>query len=255
MNIMKLLKNMITVAALVLTAAGLSSCYIRISENARERLKSEIILNKAVAEGEVDTLTYNPGSFDSIHVDGSINELTVEQQDGDPKVEIIVLECMRDSVRITNEDGKLRIGFSDGTGWVAGPAKVCVYTQSLNKIISQSADIGIYSYNGDSLSIESSGSGVIEAFNIDLSGALTVNVAGSGDQDLRHITAAELTLIKAGSSDGDYSDINVGKLSVVSAGSGDTQISGKAESATISKKGSGEIDTTDLKVKDLHTED
>ena len=58
-------------------------------------------------------------------------------------------------------------------------------------------------------------------------------------------------ITKAGSADSDYSVINVGQLSVTAAGSGDTQISGKAESYELSKKGSGEIDTSQLKVKDI----
>lgn len=35
MNIMKLLKNILTAAALVFMAAGLSSCYFRISDDAK----------------------------------------------------------------------------------------------------------------------------------------------------------------------------------------------------------------------------
>lgn len=254
MNIMKLLKNMITVAALALTAAGLSSCYIRISNEQKARLKNDLryTLNK---DSDKDTVIFDVGEFNSISQKAALDDMFFVQTDGEYKVKIITYSGSEDSLSVKNDNGVLRIGFN-ASGSTLLPVQAWIYAPSIKEIqTAGSGNFTIADYSGDSLTITSAGSGDIKAFDLNLSGPLTVSGAGSGDQYFMHINAAELNISKAGSSDGEYSDINVGRLSMTSAGSGDTLISGKAESATISKKGSGEIDTSHLKVKDLNTED
>ncbi len=72
MNIIRLSKNILTATALALMATGLSSCYFRLSDDAKKQLKNEL---RRYPEGEADTVTYNPGEFHS-----------VRSEDGDPNV-------------------------------------------------------------------------------------------------------------------------------------------------------------------------
>ena len=252
MNIMKILKNTITVAALVLTAVGMSSCYIRISDDQKARLKDDLRYEFDI---DMDTVTFDVGKFQSISQERSLDDVVFIQTDGEYRVKIAAYSESIDSVTVNNENGTLRIGVKSEKSTL-GPVKAWVYAPSIKGISTVgSGDLSIEEYSGDSLVITAAGSGSIYASYLDLTGVLMVNGAGSGDQDFRHITASELVIIKAGSSDGSYSDINVGKMSVASVGSGNTEISGEAKSASITKKGSGEIDTTNLKVKDLDIED
>lgn len=251
MNIMKLFKNIITATALIAMTAGLSSCYIRLGNDLKSRFKNDLRykLNGDMAK---DTVTFDVGEFESISQERSLDDLIFIQTDGEYKVKIVAYSETVDSVTVNNDNGTLRIGVNHDKATI-GPVQAWVYAPSIKGIASVGAgDLTINEYSGDSLTLAAAGSGDINAFNIDLSGALTVIGAGSGDQTLRHITASELVITKAGSADGSYADINVGKLSLTSTGSGDSEFFGKAEYATISKRGSGEIDTSHLKVKDLH---
>ena len=72
MNLIRLSKNILTATALVLMATGLSSCYFRLSDDAKKHLKNEL---RRYHEGEADTVTYNPGKFHS-----------VRSEDGEPNV-------------------------------------------------------------------------------------------------------------------------------------------------------------------------
>ncbi len=108
---------------------------------------------------------------------------------------------------------------------------------------------------GDSLSIETVGSGNIKAFNLNITGKLSVLGTGSGDHEFRHVTAREMVIDKKGSGDGEYSDLNIGTLSVTSTGSGDATLSGKADSVTFHKSGSGDIDASELKAKSVKTQE
>lgn len=242
-----------TAAALIVTAAGLSSCYIRMSKDLKSQFKNDLRYRLS-GDMDKDTVTFDVGEFRSISQERSLDDLLFIQTDGEYKVKIIAYSETVDSVIVNNEDGTLKIGVKADKSTI-GPVQAWVYAPSIKEIMTVgSGDLTIGEYSGDSLRLASAGSGDIKAFNIDLSGALIVSAAGSGDQNFRHVTAAELVITKAGSADGVYSDINVGQLSLTSAGSGDTQFFGKAGYATISKKGSGEIDTSHLKVKDIHFE-
>lgn len=256
MNIMKLLKNILTAAALVFMAAGLSSCYFRISDDAKKQLKYDMRYSMHTAEGEVDTVTYNPGEFHSVCNKGGIDDVLVIQTENEFKVEVISYEMMTDSIRVTNENGVLTVGLTDKTARIFGPIQIRVYAPSLNGITStRSSNLLISDYKGDSLSIETVGSGNIKAFNLNITGKLSVLGTGSGDHEFRHVTAGEMVIDKKGSGDGEYSDLNIGTLSVTSTGSGDATLSGKADSVTFHKSGSGDIDASELKAKSVKTQE
>lgn len=255
MNIMKLLKNILTAAALVFMAAGLSSCYFRISDDAKKQLKYDMRYCMHTAEGEVDTVTYNPGEFHSVCNKGGIDDVLVIQTENEFKVEVISYEMMTDSIRVTNENGVLTVGLTDKTARIFGPIQIRVYAPSLTGITStRSSNLLISDYKGDSLSIETVGSGDIKAFNLNITGKLSVLGTGSGDHEFRHVTAREMVIDKKGSGDGEYSDLNIGTLSVTSTGSGDATLSGKADSVTFHKSGSGDIDASELKAKNVSTQ-
>lgn len=256
MNIMRIFKNILTAAVLVLMAVGLSSCYFRLSDDAKKQFKYDMRYRMHDAEGEVDTVTYNPGEFHSVRNIDGISDVMVVQTENEFKVEVISYEMMTDSIRVTNENGVLTVGLTDKTSKYFGPIQVLVYAPSLSKITStRSSNLRISGYKGDSLSIETVGSGNIKAFNLNITEKLTVLGTGSGDHKFRHITAGKMVIDKKGSGDGEYSDLNVGTLSVASTGSGDATLSGKAESVTFHKAGSGDIDASELKAKSVKTQE
>ncbi len=256
MNIMKLLKNILTAAALVLMAAGLSSCYFRLSDDAKKQFKYDLRYRMCEAEGEVDTVTYNPGEFHSLRSKGGIDDVMVIQTENEFKVEVISYEVMTDSIRVINENGVLTVGLTDKTARIFGPIQIRVYAPSLTEITSaKSCNMRISDYKGDSLIIETVGSGMIKAFNLNITGKLKILGTGSGDHEFRHITSDEMVIDKKGSGDGEYSDLIVGTLSVTSTGSGDATLSGKADSATFHKTGSGDIDASELKAKSVQAQE
>ena len=253
---MKLLKNILTAAALVLMAAGLSSCYFRISDDAKKQLKYDMRYSMHTAEGDVDTVTYNSGEFHSVCNKGGIDDVLVIQTENEFKVEVISYEMMTDSIRVINENGVLTVGLTDKTARIFGPIQIRVYAPSLTEITSaKSCNMRISDYKGDSLIIETVGSGNIKAFNLNITGRLSVLGTGSGDHEFRHITAGEMVIDKKGSGDGEYSDLKVGTLSVTSTGSGDDTLSGEADSVTFHKTGSGDIDASELKAQSVQTQE
>lgn len=256
MNIMRIFKNILTATVLVIMAVGLSSCYFRLSDDAKKQVKYDLRYRMHTAEGEVDTVTYNPGEFHSVCSKGGIDDVLVIQTENEFKVEVISYEMMTDSIRVTNENGVLTVGLTDKTARIFGPIQIRVYAPSLNGITStRSSNLLISDYKGDSLSIETVGSGNIKAFNLNITGKLSVLGTGSGDHEFRHVTAGEMVIDKKGSGDGEYSDLNIGTLSVTSTGSGDATLSGKADSVTFHKSGSGDIDASELKAKSVKTQE
>ena len=253
---MKLIKNTLTATALVLMAVGLSSCYFRLSDDAKKQFKYDLRYQVSDLGGKIDTVTYNPGEFHSLRSKGGIDDVMVIQTKNEFKVEVISYEKMTDSIRVINENGVLTVGLTDKTARIFGPIQVRVYAPYLTEITSaKSSNMRISDYKGDSLIIETVGSGNIKAFNLNITGKLTVLGSGSGDHEFRHITSDEIIIDKRGSGDGEYSDLNVGTLSVTSTGSGDATLSGKAESVTFHKAGSGDIDASELKAQSVKTQE
>ena len=256
MNIMRIFKNILTASALILMAAGLSSCYFRLSDDAKKQFKYDLRYRISDLGGEIDTVTRNVGEFNSIDIDILLNDMIFVQTADEFKVEVIAYDSLIDSIHTTNDNGMLRIYNNKYNSEIQGMTQVRVYAPTVNSITNRgSGDIRISEYRGDSLNIETIGSGDLTVFNLEISGKLTIQGTGSGDHKFRHITAGEMVIDKKGSGDGEYSDLNVGTLSVASTGSGDATLSGKAESVTFHKAGSGDIDASELKAKSVKTQE
>ena len=254
MNIMRIFKNILTATAIVLMAAGLSSCYFRFSDDAKKQFKYDLRYRVSDSGGKIDTVTRNVGKFHSIDIDILLNDMVLVQTEDEFKVDVIAYDDLIDSIHTTNDNGVLRIHNGKYNSEIQGMTQVRVYAPSVSGITNRgSGNIRISEYSGDSLRIETIGSGDLVAFNIEISGKLTVKGTGSGDHEFKHITASEMIIDKKGSGDGEYSDLNVGTLSVASNGSGDAKLSGKADSVVFSKAGSGDIDASELKAKHVET--
>ena len=248
MNIMRIFKNILTAAALVFMATGLSSCYFRFSDNAKKQFKYDLRYRVSDCGGKIDTVTRDVGEFHSIEIDVLLNDVMLVQTEDEFKVEVIAYDNLIDSIHTTNNNGQLRIYNGKYNSEIQGMTQVRVYAPSVSGITNRgSGDLRISGYTGDSLRIETVGSGDLVAYNIKISGKLTVKGTGSGDHELRHISAGEMSIDKKGSGDGEYRDLKVGILSVASAGSGDATLSGKADSVSFNKTGSGDIDASELK--------
>ena len=79
MNIMRIFKDILTAAALVLMAAGLSSCYFRLSDDAKKQFKYDLRYRISDLGGEIDTVTRNVGEFNSIDIDILLNDMIFVQ--------------------------------------------------------------------------------------------------------------------------------------------------------------------------------
>ena len=255
MNIMRIFKNILTAAALVLMAAGLSSCYFRFSDDAKKQFKYDLRYRVSDCGGKIDTVTRDVGEFHSIEIDVLLNDAMFVQTEDEFKVEVIAYDDLIDSIHTANDNGLLRIYNGKYNSEIQGMTQVRVYTPVVNSITNRgSGDLRISGYTGDSLRIETVGSGDIKAFNLELSGEPTIKGAGGGDHKLTHSTAGEMVIVKEGSGDGEYSDLKVGTLSVTSTGSGDATLSGKADSVTFHKTGSGDIDASGLKADNVRAD-
>ena len=249
---MKLLKNILTVAALVLMAAGFSSCYFRFSDKTKKLLKNELRYTLSDLDVKIDTVTYNVGQFNAVDIDMIMDDIVIVQTEGESKVDLMACDFLIDSILVTNEEGTLKVRLNDGTSRLQGRIKVQVYAPALCSISNNGCgDISISAYKGDSLSIKTSGSGDVIATNLEIAGKLSVHSVGSGDHEFEHITAANMDIARSGSGDGCYADLNVATLSVASSGSGDITLSGETGSASLNRVGSGDIDATHLKANTL----
>jgi len=165
---MKFLKNILTIAALVLMAAGLSSCYFRFSDKTKKLLKNELRYTLSDLDVKIDTVTYNVGQFNAVDIDMNMDDIVIVQTEGESKVDLMACDFLIDSILVTNEEGTLKVRLNDGTSRPQGRIKVQVYTPALCSISNNGCgDISISAYKGDSLSIKTSGSGDVIATNLE----------------------------------------------------------------------------------------
>ena len=255
---MKFLKITIAVIALAAMAAGTSSCYIRISDEAREKIKSEINYRRTFSEvvySESEPAVFHPGEFNSLEVSNWM-DVTFIPREGEPEVLVSGTHRSRDEVKVENEAGTLRIFFNtnDRGVIVANDEKVTIYAPGilvLNKL--GSGDIHFEkTLRGQTLTISASGSGDVIMDECEISGPVTINKTGSGDMratirgDVVYVTtegsgdvnlegsANELILYKSGSGSFYSGNMEAKKVTASVSGSGEVAYkeNGKVKSAT-----------------------
>ena len=255
---MKFLKITIAVITLAAMATGTSSCYIRFSDEARERIKSDISYRKLYSEvvyPESEPAVFHPGEFNSLEV-SSWMDVTFIPREGEPEVLVSGTHRSRDEVKVENEAGTLRIFFNtnDRGVIVANDEKVTIYAPGilvLNKKGSGDIHFG-KTLRGQTLTISASGSGDVIMEECEISGPVTINKTGSGDMratirgDVVYVTADgsgdvnlegsanELILYKSGSGSFYSGYMDTKKVTASVSGSGEVAYNenGKVKSAT-----------------------
>ncbi|MBR5176800.1 MAG: DUF2807 domain-containing protein [Bacteroidales bacterium] len=243
MNIIKITRTAIAVAITALTA---SSCYIRISDENKKDLKEISMNHKLMSEviyGPGDSLVYKPGEFHAI--DAAIwVDIIFEQREGEPEVVVKGSTRVRDSIKVENIDGTLRIFFQNTAGGViyTKDEYIKVYAPGLDDINkSGSGDLTVSgTLKGENLSISKSGSGDMYLERCEIQGPVTLLKTGSGDIEAS-VKCLSMDVDASGSGDvflrGEATDVSL-KMS----GSGDMDASKlKADKVTVAKNGSGDI--------------
>ena len=124
-------------------------------------------------------------------------------------------------------DGVLRI-YRNKDGWnLRGPIRVDLTYVALDGLdLSGSADVLLDTVTGESFELQISGSSTVEAAGFELD-RLELSISGSGDLEVRELAA-------------DSGTVQV-------SGSGDAQLRGEVASQTITVRGSGSVDTLELR--------
>ena len=243
---MKSIKITIAVIALAAMAAGTSSCYIRISDEAREKIKSDISYRKLYSEvvyPESEPAVFHPGEFNSLEVSNWM-DVTFIPREGEPEVLVSGTHRSRDEVKVENEAGTLRIFFNtnDRGVIVANDEKVTIYAPGilvLNKLGSGDIHFG-KTLRGQSLTISASGSGDVIMDDCEISGPVTINKTGSGD--MRATIRGDVVYVTAEGSGDVNLEGSANELILYKSGSG-SFYSGymEAKKVTASVSGSGEV--------------
>ena len=224
-----------TAAVLALTALTASSCYVRISDDAKKDLKDLSNNKKLMSEviyGPGDSLVYSPGEFRAL--DASIwVDILFEQRDGEPEVVVKGSTRNRDSIKIENIDGTLRIYYLNRAGFTSTKDEyIKVYAPGLDKIDkSGSGDLTVSgTLKGESLSISKSGSGNMYLDRCEITGPVTLRKSGSGDFE---------------------ASVKCLSMDVDASGFGDVILRGEATDASLKMNGSGDVDASKLKANKI----
>ena len=235
---MKTIKRIIAASLTVLVAMSTTSCYIRISKDAKEELKDRLRYEQEMGEvvyDESDSLVINPGSFNSL-LDRSGLDITYILSDCEPKVVITGKYKSRDQILVENKYGDLEISYKSELGIViTRDEKVTVYAPGIEKLDNNgSGDIFVKgSFEANTLEIINRGSGDIDFEKVLLSGPLSITNQGSGDIDLERCQID-------------------GSVTVSNKGSGDITLNGSAGETTILNSGSGDIDISRLETTSIN---
>lgn len=233
---MKNIKHIAIVPALAVLTLAMSSCYIRISEEGKQEIRDTYKLKELMREvihGPEDTLVYTPGEFHAL--DASIwVDILFEQRDGEPEVVVKGSTRVRDSIRVENVDGTLRIYYESVAGVIyTSDEYIKVYAPSLDRIDrSGSGDLSMSGIlKGESLDISSSGSGNLSLEGCEIKGPVTIKKTGSGDTEAK---------------------VKCASLKVEASGSGDVYLEGEATDVSLEKSGSGDLDAGKLKATKIN---
>ena len=230
---MRIIKQILAVSILALTAIGTSSCYIRISKEAKEEIKDRIRFKTEMNEvvyDKTDSLKFSPGVFTAMENNSAL-DVNFIQSDGEPRVVVTGTYKSRDSVRVENIDGTLHIGYKTGNLgiFISHDEEVTVFAPAIAKLVNKgSGDVAFLgTYEGGGLEILNIGSGDFMFDNSIIDGPLSLTNQGSGDIDFGN------TRID-------------GSLTIANKGSGDVVIKGKAGDTVVTNQGSGDVDISKL---------
>ncbi len=221
-----------TATLLAIVAISTSSCYIRVSKDAKEQLKQRIKFREEMDEvvyDESDTLVIRPGEYYGIENRCGM-DMAVVQRDGEPEVVIKGKHRSRDMVQVENVDGILKLTYKD--------------TKGIGLIFFHDDEIAIF-YTPSLKSVDNQGSGDIFIKGPFVSDNLSINKLGSGDIE-GSVKAETLEIKSAGSGDIDLDLVSSGSVTVNASGSGDVNLKGKVGDAVIAKSGSGDLDARKL---------
>ena len=225
--------RLILAACLAATGLCTTSCYIRISDKAREEIRQRIQASEKVYDLS-DTLIYHVGEFSKVEAIGHI-DVDFYQREGEPEVIVRGTHATRDSIRVENVDGTLRLSYSNMVG-LGFDEYVTIYAPGITVLDhSGSGDFSIHSpFTCDSLEIQSIGSGDVTIEGCTVNGPATVGKSGSGDIS---------------------GTINSGTMTICLIGSGDISIVGKTGDLAISKNGSGDLDCSRLEAASVEVKE
>ena len=228
---MKIIKHIAIVPVLALMTLTMNSCFIRISDETKQELKDSFRNREMMAEsvyGPNDSLVYAPGEFHALDAQIWV-DIIFEQRDGEPEVVVKGTTRNRDSIRVENIDGTLRIYYHNKAGVTFTKDEyIKVYAPGLDEITKGgSGDLTVSgTLKGESLAISKSGSGDMYVERCEITGPVTFRKSGSGDME---------------------ASVKCLSMDVDASGSGDVFLSGEATDVTLKMNGSGDLDASKLK--------
>lgn len=215
---MNIFKSIILASALTAANFSASSCYFRISDEAKKEMKSALELRLESSKqvySETDSVVFRPGPFTSV---SSIGGMDVDfiLSDCEPTVSLFGTHITRDSVKVYVNDGRLII---DNSSPIMYDEHVRIYAPAVSAIETRGSGDFTATLEGESVQAASLGSGDMD-LNIVNVVNLNVSSSGSGDVVLKG-KAAEAVISMVGSGDLDALGFDATKISVSSHGSGD----------------------------------
>jgi len=256
---MKTFRKIMAAAMLSAAALTLSSCYISISKEERQKIKEKIKTEGKYTvhvEAGKDSLevTLNQTKIEGLASSGAI-DVCIHQCEGAPRLVLRgnkeALEC----IVVEEEDNTLKLNIEKGKALRSG-VLADFYTSKLTTIMSNgSGDLCVgedTGFKADTLLVISNGSGDSFLHNIEAK-SVVVNTLGSGDIAFDVLTSSNGVFSTVGSGDFKLLGIEIEKMVCNTMGSGDFKISGHASEATLSRLGSGNIDASHLECEKLET--
>lgn len=211
------------------------------------------------------------GKTSSVRIEGT--KSLVDNLDVKQKGETLVITTKGRGIRF--------VGQSRLTVYVSSPDITSVYlkgsgvfeaqsnidTDALNVELSGSGDVNLRNVLCDNISLRLRGSGDVKALSVDCAAA-NLELLGSGDLEVKTLKArkavaalrgsgdldatlsgvADVRASLLGSGDLDLNFINCGNADIDLRGSGDIELKGTLRTLNTNKKGSGDIDRSELRV-------
>ena len=202
--------------------------------------------------GEV---TYAMSGFERINLTGSL-DVKYMQADSSSVTVSGPVEAIKD-VETRVEGNVLKIRMKGDSNWfnfgVKDTEGITVYVTSPDFLGISLQGSGDFECQGlldtDNLDVELQGSGDV-TFNDIICDKVNVSVLGSGDVRLKHVKALQSTNEVVGSGDIKIHYDNSGAVESTIVGSGDITLSGGVKSSKYEVRGSGDMHTNDLLVKE-----